>query len=473
MKKIIILSLIAGALLALDIEEFPRVNERVMPQVSKNSVYSYYDAIKDAKEAVVNISTQKKIKANARNQQQLSPFMNDPFFRQFFGEMFEQMVPRDRVERSLGSGVIITKDGFIITNNHVVGSADEIIVTLPGDKKEYKAKLIGKDPRSDLAVIKIEAKNMKYIKFGDSNDLREGDVVFAIGNPFGVGETLTSGIISALNKSGMGINDYENFIQTDAPINPGNSGGALVDTRGALIGINTAIISQGGGNVGIGFAIPSNMTKKIVTQLVEKGEVERGYMGVSIQDVTEDLVDFYGTKEGAVITSLDTDSPAYKAGLRSGDLITEVDGKKIKSSSELKNEIGGLSPSDEVIVIYKRDNKSSKATIKLTKYPDESASLDRIGGNTALEGLEVSELTPQLRSKYRIDDVLKGVVVVGIKQGSEAQEIGFMEGDVITRIEQMGVDSISDLKSAVNKYKSAKKRVYVYRKGMTLIVVLK
>lgn len=247
--------------LAFSVSEAPAIERRVAPDVSSGVVYSYHDSIKEAKRGVVNISTQKKVKG-ASGIDPSHPLFNDPFFKQFFGDMFGQVIPKDRIERSLGSGVIISKDGYILTNNHVIDGADKVIVSLPDNSKEYEAKVVGKDPRSDLAVIKIEGKDFPFVIFGSSNDLRVGDVVFAIGNPFGVGETVTQGIVSALNKSGIGINDYENFIQTDASINPGNSGGALVDSRGALVGINTAILSRTGGNHGVGFAIPSDMAKK-------------------------------------------------------------------------------------------------------------------------------------------------------------------------------------------------------------------
>ena len=231
--------------------------KRKMPE-GEGVLLSYYDAVKDAKKSVVNIFTQKTVKQAA----QVNPFMNDPFFREFFGKGFGEAMPKERVERSLGSGVIVSPDGYIITNNHVIANADTVMVLLAEEKKEYKAKVIGTDPKTDLAVIKIEAKELTPISFADSAKVREGDVVFAIGNPFGIGETITQGIVSALNKTGIGINEYENFIQTDAPINPGNSGGALIDSRGGLIGINTAIISPTGQNNGIGFAIPANMAKK-------------------------------------------------------------------------------------------------------------------------------------------------------------------------------------------------------------------
>ena len=267
-KTLLLGTLLVSNVFAFEVSELPNITARETPDISQNKIYSFYDSIKEAKKGVVNISTQKKIKAaNIQGH----PLLNDPFFKQFFGDAFGAIIPKDRIERSLGSGVIISSDGYIVTNNHVVEGADKIIVALPDTNKEYEAKIIGRGGKSDLAIIKIKAKNLPFLKFASSDDLQVGDVVFAIGNPFGVGESVTQGIISALNKSGIGINDYENFIQTDASINPGNSGGALVDSRGGLIGINTAILSRTGGEYGIGFAIPPSMVAKISKALIVDG----------------------------------------------------------------------------------------------------------------------------------------------------------------------------------------------------------
>ncbi|HEG3156624.1 TPA: serine protease HtrA, partial [Campylobacter jejuni] len=283
MKKIFLSLSLASALFAASINfnESTTTANRVNPAAG-NAVLSYHDSIKDAKKSVVNISTSKTI-TRANRPSPLDDFFNDPYFKQFFDFDFPQRKGKNdkEVVSSLGSGVIISKDGYIVTNNHVVDDADTITVNLPGSDTEYKAKLIGKDPKTDLAVIKIEANNLSAITFTNSDDLMEGDVVFALGNPFGVGFSVTSGIISALNKDNIGLNQYENFIQTDASINPGNSGGALVDSRGYLVGINSAILSRGGGNNGIGFAIPSNMVKDIAKKLIEKGKIDRGFLGVT------------------------------------------------------------------------------------------------------------------------------------------------------------------------------------------------
>lgn len=472
MKNKIFLSLaLASALCAFQVESMPDVTTRVGPEVKDNVVYSYHDSIKGAISAVVNISTQKKIKAQVQN----NPMFNDPFFQQFFGDLYNQ-IPKDRIERALGSGVIISSDGYIITNNHVIDGADKILVTLPNSTKEYSATLVGTDPDSDLAVIRIDKKDLPYIKFANSSNAQVGDVVFAIGNPFGVGETVTKGIISALNKNGMGINNYENFIQTDTSINPGNSGGALIDTRGALVGINTAIISRSGGNLGIGFAIPSDMVKQVVTQLIKDGKIERGYLGVGIQDVSNDLRDTYNNQEGAVVISLEKDSPAKKAGMMVWDLITEVNGKKIKDSAELKNFIGTLKPNQDVNVKVLRDKKEVVLNIKLAernKGKKDSPVSTKGSEEGELKGLRVESITPQIRQRYRITDEIQGVIVTSVAEDSPAQEAGFSQGDIIAQIENITIKNTSDFTNALNKFKGKSKRILVYTSNGVKTIVTK
>lgn len=464
--------LLAGNLWGFEISELPPVQSRSVPDATQsNTIYSYYGAVKDAKAGVVNISTQKKVKgADLGNH----PFFNDPFFKQFFGDAFGQIVPKDRVERSLGSGVIIDKEGYIITNNHVIDGADKIIVSLPDSNKEYEAKLIGKDAKSDLAVIKVDANNLPFVKFSRSNDLQVGDVVFAIGNPFGVGETVTQGIISALNKSGMGINDYENYIQTDASINPGNSGGALIDSRGGLVGINTAILSRTGGNHGVGFAIPSDTVKKIAQTLIDKGVVERGYLGVGIQDVSDELKDVYGNNSGAVLISIEANSPAQKAGLKVWDLITQVDGKRVRNASELKNVIGNYSPGDKVQLTFIRDKKEMTTTLTLNKAPDDTAVASSTqSGAGGIDGLKITNITPQIRRQYSVPQSVSGVIVSGVASGSRADDIGFSEGDIIVQIESFPINSVEEFNNAINRYKGKTKRMLVNRSGRIFSVVVR
>ncbi len=467
MKKSVAISLALALSLAaasITFKEAPKNFDRVMPSEGKNVVLSFYDAVKEAKQSVVNISTKKRVKTSHFAD---SPLFNDPFFRQFFGPMFKDRIPKERVQRSLGSGVVISKDGYIVTNNHVISEAEEITVTLPGSDKEYKAKVIGKDPLTDLAVIKIEAKNLKPIALGDSNRLKTGDIVFAIGNPFGVGETVTQGIVSGLNRSNVGINTYENFIQTDAAINPGNSGGALVDSRGALVGINSAIITRSGGNNGIGFAIPVNMMKEVVKKLVEKGKIERGYLGVIIEDLKGPLKEVYRHDYGAVIVDVSEDSAAAKAGLKRGDLILRVDGEKIENANDLKTAIGAKAPGERVKIEYERNKKLYTAYVKLGSRPDSTTE-----SSQELLGLELKKLDEQTRRMYNIPKDVEGLLVVEVKPNSKAQKAGFKRGDVIEAVEDSETKNVEDFKKALKKYKGAK-RVYVNRGGYPLILVLK
>lgn len=470
-KCLISLALCATLLGAFDVQEMPKITERVAPELGADKIYSFNQSIEGASKVVVNISTQKKIK----NQMSGHPMFNDPFFQQFFGDMYNQ-VPRERIERSLGSGVIISQDGYIITNNHVIDGADKVIVSLPGSPKEYKAKVIGTDSRTDLAVIKIEQNNLPFIKFADSSLVKVGDLVFAIGNPFGVGETITQGIVSALNKNGIGINDYENFIQTDASINPGNSGGALVDSRGALIGINTAIISRSGGNQGIGFAIPSEMVKKIAKQLIEDGSIRRGYLGVGIQDVNSELRDTYADKEGAVVISIENDSPAKKAGLMVWDLITKVNGKPIKNSAELRNLIGTLSPNEKITLTYIRDKQEKQVTITLAEQKDSKSKSQKSKSQSPkaqISGVTVQEITSQMRQKNRLPNDINGVFISSIDDNSKAYEAGLRIGDIIARIENIEIKDLASYHEALNKFKGKDKRILVYSQNGIKTVVIK
>ncbi len=466
----------ANLLSAFTFEEMPSVTKRQNPSGNNGVIHSYNDAISEIKKSVVNISTQKKVSQNVLNH----PMFNDPFFQQFFGDIYRN-APKDRVERSLGSGVIISKDGYIVTNNHVIDGADKILVSLPNSpKKEYEAKIIGKDPRSDLAVIKIAQNNLPYAKIGNSNELMVGDVVFAIGNPFGVGESVTQGIISALDKTNMGINDYENFIQTDASINPGNSGGALVDSRGALIGINTAILSRTGGNHGIGFAIPSDMVKKITKTLIEKGSIERGFLGVGIQDITENLANLYNGKSGAVLVSVDKSSAAAKAGLKVWDLIIAVNNKPINSASELKNTIGSFPPNEVVEVRYIRDKKEYKTKIKLDKYTEKSEVADagaksgnKGAQNAQNSGLVVENLSREMRQRYQIPSDFSGVIISEVAEQSVAAKAGFESGDIITQIEDIKINSVSDFNSAMKQYSGKIKRILVLQNNGLNTITMK
>ena len=475
MNKIVFISIIASISLfgaTIEIAQMPKDSQHV-DATSPNVILSYNNAIKEIKKSVVNISTTKKSKQN----DQLNELMQNPFFKEFFGNKMPELKQQERKSHSLGSGVIISSSGYIVTNYHVVEGAEEIIITLPDDEKEYKAKVIGEDPKTDLAVVKIEAKDLHVAKFGDSANLLEGDVVFAIGNPFGVGETITHGIISALNKNNVGLNQYENFIQTDASINPGNSGGALVDSRGALIGINSAILSKGGGNNGIGFAIPANMVQKIATSLVETGKIERGFMGVSISDLTNDLKELYENKQGALILMIEKNSPAEKGGLQVSDLITEVDGVKIKNSNELKNTVAAIAPDKTITITYERDKKEKSTKIKLAKMDPEQATSSTNGDAKAtttspIEGLSLIDINDKTRTQYQLAKEVEGVLVLDVKEDSKAEKMGFKEGDIIIQVEQVHIASLKDLNTALKEYKTSKKRVIINRQNYRAILVM-
>lgn len=437
-------------------------SKRVAPQ-SNEVILSFYDSIKDVKHAVVNIATSKKIQVS----RDLEQFMQHPLFRQFFGNAMPSPQKRNRTH-SLGSGVIVTKNGYILTNNHVIAGADEIFVTINGDDEEYKAKLIGTDPKTDIAVIKIKGDNFHIAKFADSSNVKEGDIVFALGNPFGVGSSVTQGIVSALNKSKVGINQYENFIQTDASINPGNSGGALVDSRGALIGINSAILSRSGGNNGIGFAIPSNMAKNIAKRLIQFGKIERGYLGVSISDLTKNLKNVYKNSHGAVIVDTVKGNAADLAGLKRGDLILSIDGKEIKGANDLKNVIASYQPDTMIKVLYEREKIEKEVTFAL----GDQNSIALGGDGNFVKGLSLSDLDPALRQRLRIPSNIKGVLVNEVKLDSDAEKFGFIEGDIIVQIENLEVDNIKDIESISHKLPHGPKRVYVNRNGYIVIIVV-
>ena len=313
--------------------------------------------------SVVNIFTSKETKEPSH------PLLDDPALRRFFGEQFES---RPKRTSSLGSGVIVSANGYILTNHHVVEAADEVEIALL-DGRKAKAKLIGSDPETDLAVLKTDLKDLPVITFGQSQQVKIGDVVLAVGNPFGVGQSVTMGIVSALSRSRVGINTFEDFIQTDAAINPGNSGGALTDTSGNLIGINTAIYSRSGGSLGIGFAIPVHIAKQIMEQIVQTGGVTRGWLGVSMQDMTQELAESFGLEEpsGALIASVLKDGPADKAGIRAGDILVAIAGKALKNSSEMLNVVAALAPGETVTVMVIRNKQEKSIPIKVGVRPKQ------------------------------------------------------------------------------------------------------
>ena len=324
---------------------------------------SYSDAVRKAVPAVVNISTSKAIKTPRH------PFLNDPFFRDFFGNRLEEQPQR---ATSLGSGVIVSSKGYILTNNHVVEAADEIEVALV-DGKKLKARAVGSDPESDIAVLQVEGESLPAITFGETDALRVGDVVLAIGNPFGFGQTVTMGIVSALGRSQLGINTFENFIQTDAAINQGNSGGALVDTAGNLVGINTAIYSRTGGSLGIGFAIPASSAKSIMEQIIRTGKVVRGWIGVEAQEITAEIAESFrlSSTNGALVRSVLPGGPAERAGLRPGDILVAIEGKPVKDPSSMLNLVAALVPGKPAAIRLQRENKALEVQVTVGTRPTQ------------------------------------------------------------------------------------------------------
>lgn len=469
-KTFFVAALFATSLFAnsIDFQMAEKNPQRVAPS-NQNQILSFNNSVKEPMKSVVNIAAKRKVSSNAGN----IPFQmfNDPFLRRFFGDQFNEQFQQNRIQRSLGSGVIISKDGYIVTNNHVVENADEITITIADNPKEYHARIIGKDADSDLAVIKIDGKSFDAIKIGDSKNLKVGDLIFALGNPFGIGSTVTQGIISALNKDNVGINRYENFIQTDASINPGNSGGALVDSRGALIGINSAIISKSGGNNGIGFAIPIDMVKNVVKKLVTDGKVTRGYLGVVIDDLKQNLTKLYNHKQGALILDVANDTPAEKAGLKRGDLIYAINNKEIKNRKDLQNVIASFKPNEDITVKVERDKKNIELNITLGNRAGLVTS--EANNGKFLGGLLLSEINANTIKRFRLSSNVKGVLIVNVEPNSDAEKVGFQPGDVIIQIEDIEVKSFGDIQQAIRKYNKKDKRVYVNRYGQTILLAIK
>ncbi len=411
---------------------------------------------------------------------QQSPMMNDPFFRQFFGNMFPQ-VPREQREKALGSGVIVSPDGYIVTNNHVVAKATEISVTL-SDKRTFKGKVVGADPQTDVAVIKIEGKNLPTAPFGDSEMLKVGDTVMAFGNPFGQYFTVTRGSVSALGRSGMGIEGFENFIQTDAAINPGNSGGGLVNIHGQVIGINTAILSGNsgpggeGGSVGIGFAIPSNMTKHIMEDLIKTGKVSRGYLGVQIRGLDDGLAQQFKVPDtaGALAEDITPGGPAEKAGLKTGDVIRRLNGMTIQDGNQLTAQVTNLSPGTVATLDILRDGQPMTLKVTLGERPTDLGARVGAGGGIqegTLRGIDVENLTPAIRDRAAIPANVTGVVISQIDPNSPAAQYGLQEGDVIESINRQPVRNVGDFNKLAGPAKG-QTLLRINRQGNGVFVVV-
>jgi len=417
--------------------------------------------IEEIDDAVVNISVISERPA------QLTPLFRDPFFQPFLPPLDE--LPRQR-QMSAGSGVIVdADDGYVLTNNHVVESADEIRVTLR-DRRSFEAELIGRDPATDIAVLRIEPDDLTEIELGDSEDLKVGDFVVAIGNPFGLGQTVTGGMVSALGRSGINPQGYEDFIQTDASINPGNSGGALVTLDGRLIGINTAIISPGGGNVGVGFAVPVNMARTVMDQLIRYGEIQRGRLGVTIQDLTPDLADALDLDAtgGAVVASVEPGTPAEQAGLAAGDVIVAVDGVSVEGSADLRQKIGLRRPGEEVAIGFLRDGARRVVDLRLAEADVTSPRTERRSDGDALAGVRLAPLDRGLPGYGEVE----GVAVVDVVPGSPAARAGLEPGDVLIAINRTPVASIRDVDRALEQ-RSRAIALRIWRSGQLLLLVLR
>jgi serine protease Do len=478
--------LLAGSAVAFDITskdktDHPSINVPMdETSVSRDSLPhgSYAPVVKKVSPAVVKIVTTTRVNEPAMQQM---PGLNDPFWRHFFGDQFgpnsQPGQPNTEIEHGLGSGVIITKNGYIMTNNHVVDGAKEVKVTLQ-DGREFTAKVIGRDPKSDIAVVKIDADNLPTVQLADSSKVEIGDVVLAIGNPFGVGQTVTSGIVSAKDRGNMGIEDYEDFIQTDAAINPGNSGGALVDIDGRLIGINTAILSRSGGSQGVGFAIPSDLARSVMESLVKTGHVTRGYLGVMIQNVTPSLADEFQLKndKGALVSDVVPNGPADKAGLKDGDVVLNFDGKPVTDSRWLQLQVAETKPGSKVPVEVLRDGSKKTLDVTVKELPGTqnlaAANSSNDNDTGTLNGVAVADLDQQAHEQYNVPKNVKGAVVTQVDPGSPAAEAGLKSGDVIQEINRKPVKDAQDAVNLTENSESKRTLVRVWEKGGSHYVVV-
>jgi Do/DeqQ family serine protease len=437
---------LAGVALVLLIA--PAGAQRAVPESAAAVKQSFAPVVKRVAPAVVNVYVRHRV------EQMVSPFFDDPFFGRLFGERFG--IPRERIQNSLGSGVLVSTDGVVVTNNHVIqGSGEAEITVALADGREFPAKLILKDEQSDLAVLRLDAKGVEFpsIEFSDSDSLQVGDLVLAIGDPFGVGQTVTSGIVSALARTQVGISDYQFFIQTDAAINPGNSGGALVDMDGRLAGINTAIFSKSGGSHGIGFAIPSNMVRIVVQSALEGGTVQRPWFGASLQALTPDIADSLGLEAptGALVAKVHAQGPAARAGLRAGDVVVSVDDKPVQNPQGFQYRFvtKGIGGATELGVL--RKGQKMRATITLiAPVEDPPRDARELEGRHPLTGCKVANISPAVAQEVGIDDdAREGVVVLDVKEKTPAARLGVKRGDIVVGINNEKVKSVAQLVSAL------------------------
>ncbi len=443
----------------------PRLNiETNTAPHDPNVLASFAPIVKKVAPSVVTIYSTKMVRDDPRN-----PLLSDPFFRRFFGQDEDEEMPRrggrrrPHQEQGLGSGVIVSSDGYILSNNHVVEDADEVTVGFVEGGQRLKAKVIGADPQTDISVLKVQSTNLTPVTITDSAKLQVGDLVLAVGNPFGVGQTVTMGIVSAVSRGGFGIVDYEDFIQTDASVNPGNSGGALVDSQGRLVGINTAIVSGGGGNVGISFSVPINMARAIMERIIQEGKVVRGYLGVLA---------------GALVGGVSPDGPAAKAGLQPGDVITEFNGTKVTESRNLRLMVAQSKPGTKATFKVLRNGKDRTVTTTLGELPTEklagAGESERPGARKAegLTGVEVSDLDARVRRQMNVSQDVRGAVVTSIDADSRAYEAGLRVGDIILEINRQKVSSARELTEISRKLKGSRALLRVWSRGGSRFLVI-
>jgi Do/DeqQ family serine protease len=437
---------------------------------------SYADVVERVTPAVVTVRAERKAAA----QTQELPFSNDPLLREFFGRELPQMRQTPQIQRGMGSGVIVESNGTILTNNHVVNGSSRVRVEL-SDRRTFDAKVVGTDPASDLAVLKIEAGNLPTLPLGDSDRVRVGDVVLAIGNPLGLQQTVTSGIISAKGRqTGISDGSFEDFLQTDAPINQGNSGGALVNLNGELIGINSQILSTSGGSIGLGFSIPSNMAKSVMTQLVKDGRVRRGQLGVGIQNVTSDLAGSFGLKDvrGVIVTSVSPNSPSERAGIKQGDVIVSFNGVNVSDGNDLRNRVAQTAPNSPVTVGIVRDGRTQTVNVTLGEFQPKADASFGNGGSSNAEplpgklGLTLEPMTPQMAQRFNLKDALNGLVVTGVQGASAADEAGIQPGDVILQVNRQDVKTVDEVSSVTAKAQGKSVLLLINRGGQNLFVTV-
>jgi serine protease Do len=451
----------------------------VAPETDTQIVFEqgFAPVVKKAAPAVVNISSSRMVRTQAESPE------TEELFRRFFGGGGPQSpfpAPQQKRERGLGSGVIVSPDGFVVTNSHLVEGASEVTVAL-ADSREFIGKVVGLDLGTDIAILKINATQRPSLPFGDSSKVQVGDLALAMGNPFGVGRTVTMGIVSATGRGGLGIEDYEDFIQTDASINPGNSGGALTNVRGELIGVNTAILSPSGLNLGIGFAVPSNMVRAVMDQILQTGKVTRGFMGVAIQDVTPEIASAMklGKTRGALVSDVEPNGPAVRAGIQPGDVIVQINDTPVTESRQLRLILGGMTPGTSITLRVQRDGVAKNIGLTLADTPPKELALVEAEPELAAAegeprlGIAITDLTPAIRRHLELPATETGVVISGVHEGSDAEDAGLREGDIIQEVNRKPVQNAAAFRAELVGNKKEPLLLRVKRDGKSLFVAVK